>query len=244
MQVRHLILSPHLDDAVLSLGGLLATEGGTCAVVTCFSGAPDPVQRTPWDALTGFRDSSEAMRARIEENHAALLILSVPESQVINLPLLDWQYRDPFASRTDIIETIVAQVLVYMESLEGPVFVYAPGLRKHPDHELVGEALRELRKRDTSGNEFFFYADLPYAMGLDEGALVRTISEGDVHVERVPIALTEDALHKKIEAIRAYVSQMAGLGGEEKLLRDIEGYAKAGNGYRETVYRIKRALTS
>ncbi|HEY0948174.1 MAG TPA: PIG-L family deacetylase [Candidatus Paceibacterota bacterium] len=243
MQVRHLILSPHLDDAVLSLGGLLATEGSTCAVMTCFSGAPDPVQRTPWDALTGFRDSAEAMRARIKENRTALSILLVPESQIINLPLLDWQYRDPFASRTDIIETIVAEVLAYTGSLEGPVSVYAPGLRKHPDHELVGEALRELQRRDTSENEFFFYADLPYAVGLDEDALVKTIFGGDTYVERERIALTEDALHKKIEAIRAYESQMAGLGGEEKLLKDIEEYAKAGNAYRETVYRIKRTTT-
>ena len=54
-----LVISPHLDDAVLSCGALLAAHRGA-VVATVFAGVPrDPRQRTEWDARSGVADAAE-----------------------------------------------------------------------------------------------------------------------------------------------------------------------------------------
>lgn len=69
---RVVVLSPHLGDAVLSLGGTLAglaRLGGLAEIVTVLAG--DPGSMSPaglWDLRTGFHTGSEAGEARREED--------------------------------------------------------------------------------------------------------------------------------------------------------------------------------
>ena len=58
-----LIVSPHLDDALLSCSALLA-RGEPAEVLVPFAGFPDPPVRASADASAGFADSDEAMSAR------------------------------------------------------------------------------------------------------------------------------------------------------------------------------------
>jgi hypothetical protein len=81
-----LVVSPHFDDAILSAYALL-TQRATA--LTVFSGAPDPPQQTTWDRLTGFRDSSQAMKERAFEDANAFSLLRAERSEV---GLLDHQY--------------------------------------------------------------------------------------------------------------------------------------------------------
>ena len=67
------VVSTHLDDAVLSCWSIVAGDADV-AVVTVFTGGPDdPNLVTDWDRDTGLT-SKERMTARIEENRAALAI--------------------------------------------------------------------------------------------------------------------------------------------------------------------------
>jgi len=73
---RIVIVSPHLDDAVLGCATLMAAHPGV-TVVTVFAGRPveypSPMQN--WDALCGFADGDEVHVARRAEDAAALGVL-------------------------------------------------------------------------------------------------------------------------------------------------------------------------
>ena len=65
------ILSPHLDDAVLSLWHVL-THPGEVAVVNVFGGSPDGHAGDAWwDRLTGGEDSVVRVGERHAEDQAA-----------------------------------------------------------------------------------------------------------------------------------------------------------------------------
>ena len=89
-----MILSPHFDDAAISLGGLLAKEGAESVVATFFTGTPKPSLSRPWDLASGFADSSAAMQERVRENTLSLGSLRVPDAAIINYAYLDNQYRE------------------------------------------------------------------------------------------------------------------------------------------------------
>lgn len=69
------VISPHLDDAVLSLGAALceaATAGTDVAVVTVLAGDPaESCAPTRWDRSAGFRTAGEAAQRRRQEDARA-----------------------------------------------------------------------------------------------------------------------------------------------------------------------------
>ncbi len=84
-----LLISPHLDDVVLSAFALLA-RAEPVDVLTVFTGQPDPAQRTGWDAVCGFEDSTASISSRLEENRVAF---EGWPHRLYELDLLDQQYR-------------------------------------------------------------------------------------------------------------------------------------------------------
>src|SRR5947208_3206705 len=89
------ILSPHLDDAVLSCWHLLAGPREV-AVLNVFAGVPPAGEPAGWwDRLVGDPDADAAtvVRARRAEDRAALALAG---RAATNLGFLDRQYRpDP-----------------------------------------------------------------------------------------------------------------------------------------------------
>ena len=73
---RIVIVSPHLDDAVLSCGGFMAVHPGV-TVITVFGGNPEqyPVPQRLWDTQSGFDPDDDVMEARRAEDRAALGVL-------------------------------------------------------------------------------------------------------------------------------------------------------------------------
>jgi LmbE family N-acetylglucosaminyl deacetylase len=145
------ILSPHLDDAVLSCWHLLA-QPGEAVVINVFAGVPTEL-RTPawWDEYTGTSDSAERVRERIQEDCRAL---AGAGRTAVNLGFLDEQYRpeeQPLTPLTEQIERL----------LEPGVRIYAPAaFANHADHALVRAAALQLR---AAGFDVSLYADLPHA---------------------------------------------------------------------------------
>src|SRR5690349_8735562 len=67
-QMAVAILSPHLDDAVLSCWHVL-TQPGVVVVVNVFAGVPASLDGPAWwDRYTGATDSLERVRERIDED--------------------------------------------------------------------------------------------------------------------------------------------------------------------------------
>jgi hypothetical protein len=145
------ILSPHLDDAVLSCWHVL-TKPGQLTVINVFTGVPAGLSAPAWwDQYTGATESAERVRERIEEDRRALALVG---RTAVNLGLLDEQYRreaQPLAPLTEQIDQLLAP----------DARIYAPaGFADHAGHALVRAAALELR---AAGFAVSLYADLPHA---------------------------------------------------------------------------------
>ena len=185
------ILSPHLDDAVLSCWHLLSGTDEV-RIVNVFAGVPGGAAGW-WDRLTGATDARNRMRERRHEDRAALAIVG---RDATNLDFMDAQYR----SNGDEPSTLEA-VLAHVEPHDT---VWVPAaLRGHRDHALVRDAGLALRDR---GHEVAFYADLPQV------GLAAPPAPLDLRALRPePHRLDAGAFERKLMAVGCYATQVAAL---------------------------------
>lgn len=150
-----LLLSPHLDDAVLGCWSVLSGESPP-RVVNVFAGAPAPRAPVPlWDRITGATDSAARVRERLAEDAQALAMAGC---EARSLQLLDAQYRRPGEplEPQDVDRALAAALQ------ETPGRVLAPAaIGGHPDHVLVRRYARLLLRH---GFAVTLYADLPYCV--------------------------------------------------------------------------------
>ncbi|HEY7144992.1 MAG TPA: hypothetical protein VH637_12165 [Streptosporangiaceae bacterium] len=212
------MVSPHLDDAVLSATSRLASGGFT--VGTVYAAIPDRSARLgAWDRLTCARNSNERMHERIAEDDRALAML---DARPHRLSFLDSQYSPP----RDQPEAIERELAL---RLAGASEVWLPaGIAGNTDHLRVRRAaLRALRSCDTP---VFLYADLPYSVlygwptqvcGRDEGAFLDTTWWFEQELRRrrlrspaleLNVVWLDDATRRrKRAAMAAYRSQLPAL---------------------------------
>jgi LmbE family N-acetylglucosaminyl deacetylase len=213
------ILSPHLDDAVLSCWHVLS-QSGEVVVVNVFAGVPASLDGPAWwDRYTGATDSPERARERIDEDRRALALAG---RTAVNLDLLDEQYREadqPPAPPTAQLERLLAP----------GTRIYAPAaFAIHPDHTLVRTAALELR---IKGFVVSLYADLPHAIAHGWPAWVTGkpvpaaqdlagarweywLGGTGIRLEEMAASVhqLDPAAHaRKLEAVRAYRTQLEGL---------------------------------
>ncbi|MDR5857410.1 PIG-L family deacetylase [Caballeronia sp. LZ062] len=133
---RTLLISPHLDDAVLGCGASLAGAPDVL-VCTVFTGCPAADAHTDWDAQCGFADARQAMAARIEEDNRALALLGATPQ---HLGFLDSQYI-PFAHDADKpTRSALTQAFLDVIAKYRPNVLMIPLGLFHSDHALVHEA--------------------------------------------------------------------------------------------------------
>lgn len=146
-----LVVSPHFDDAVLSVGQLMAGRPD-CAVVTVFAGTPDRKRMlTTYDRDSGFTSAAAAMIRRRAEDRAALALLS---ARPYPLGFVDHQYdstRDFVAIRDALVATV--------REIRPRVAIGPLGLA-HPDHEATRYAFNMLLSA-CPDLEAWVYEDLP-----------------------------------------------------------------------------------
>jgi LmbE family N-acetylglucosaminyl deacetylase len=196
------VVSPHLDDGVLSLGAAMcawARSGARVELLTVL--ACDPASDAPaggWDSRSGFATEGESARARRDEDAAACALLGVVPTW------LPYGSVD-FERHGD--ERAVVQAVV--DATADADVVLLPGFPlSHQDHEWLVRALvqdgRLLRGRVA------FYAEQPYTARSDTGpALPARLAERTgltpafAGLERHPRALVA-----KWRAVRCYRSQL------------------------------------
>jgi LmbE family N-acetylglucosaminyl deacetylase len=219
---RHLILSPHLDDAALSCGGAIhrwAAAGEPVLVVSVMTADPPPGDPSPYAAYQHGRwdlPPREAYAARRAEDRAALERLGAGWA---HLALVDCIYRrgpgGPYYSSDEelfgavhpedagLVKILREQFAALARAGAGELAVYAPlGLGNHVDHQLVRQAAEGWR-----GDEIVYYEDYPYAETVDPDA-----NPGQLAPWVIP--LDEADLSARIEAVACYRSQMAVLFGD------------------------------
>ncbi|WP_219500558.1 PIG-L deacetylase family protein [Nonomuraea ceibae] len=218
MSFRTLVVSPHFDDAALSVAGVLATLPRPAAIVTVFGGpaAEEGDDRGPsaWDRLCGFTSTGEAVRERRAEDARACAALGVEQIA------LDHPDAPAAGTWLDGLEDCLAahagpatQVLLPM------------GIGNSAHLQVRDQALKTLAS--TGGPAPWIYADLPYASIVREwgtgaasraltehpraGAPLRALESISPHrAER----LDAQAWGAKRRAVLCYASQLAPLASE------------------------------
>lgn len=209
-----LILSPHFDDGVLSLGGLIAKQKNQILVTTFFTKRPTVVEHTNWDKISGFSNSDEAMFARIKENEEALIPLG---AEIKNYDYPDFQYRsknEDIEIKKEISKNISDIIDTY---LNREIFIYGPATFgsqiTHPDHQIVHDALMDVWKKTKKTNvHFAIYEDFPYVENFalsNQGDLNTYLEQKEgVKFSESLIELNKVELSEKINTIDKYKSQV------------------------------------
>jgi LmbE family N-acetylglucosaminyl deacetylase len=209
--MRVAVVSPHLDDAVLSVGGTisaLSRRGAHVTIITVFAG--DPLSEMPasyWDATRGQPTQGAAVRLRRLEDERAVAELS---ASGVALPWPDSGYpgrRDP-----DAIWQQLHPIL------EGADITLLPGWPlSHGDHRYTTMLVMERLDRTAP---VAFYAEQPYAaepMTMLKGAIrnrtvapLRHACGGTIRWHRYRLDAT--ARRAQDRAVSHYGGELANLG--------------------------------
>lgn len=212
------VLSPHLDDAVLGAFAVLAAQGEAVVVNVC-DGVPPAGRASDWVRLCGGRDDAEQMRLRRREDEAALASLG---RRAIGLGFLEADERPPQAGAAEIAAAL-SDAVPAAGRLLAPV-----GMGSHPDHLTASAAAVGF----AAQLPVELYADLPYALRAGwppwvsgeapdphvvpdvswERALARLAVDRGA-LEPNVVALDEAARAAKARALELYASQVGALAG-------------------------------
>jgi LmbE family N-acetylglucosaminyl deacetylase len=204
---RVVVISPHLDDAIMSLGSTIAQmaqAGAKVQVATVFADVPSSVApASPWDRKCGFSTEGQAARARREEDRQACAVLGA-EPRWLNFGDECYERR---GSDDDIWSAVTSVT-------RGADCVFIPGFPLlNPDHAYLSELL--LRKGLT-GRQTVLYAEQPYvfAQKLKVGAAIASPLNSLIGAEPTWEHVRTERAHRqaKRKAVRFYRSQLYQLG--------------------------------
>jgi len=199
---RILVVSPHLDDAVLGCGDLIASRPGA-VVVTLFAGSPPPrAEATDWDAASGFGAGEDAVGRRRDEDRDALAVLS---ARPIWLPFLDAQYEMPPAPGE------IARRLAEEVATAAPDAVVIPLGLWHGDHRTAHEAAVDAMPR-CHGVQWLAYEDAIYRAFPGDGLVERRRWLHERGIDTAPLPPGPPASALKRRSIDCYRSQLRALG--------------------------------
>jgi LmbE family N-acetylglucosaminyl deacetylase len=202
------VVSPHLDDAVMSCGQLLAANPGSI-VVTVFAGRPADGRRGSWDERSFGQDDDPMILRRDEDRRALARLDATP----VHLDFLDHQYRDGERHDISTIE-LHATLAAELDRCEGTV--YLPLGADHVDHRLVCAAGMEV----LAEGRWCLYEELPYARGQQGWVAERCAAIGGLR----RCAPRLGPLTEKAAAVEEYQSQLRALATTRILVYDEERY--------------------
>lgn len=151
-----LIISPHLDDAVLSLGGFLSLmHSSNCKVITIFN--------TAWSIDGNIKDWENITKKNLAEEKNAMKKLRC-EFGFLNYPeallrgYINWNDEIDMEKEKNLFKKIIQDLLPEIERYDDIFF--PKGIGKHVDHLLTRNIFTEIPKLK---NNIFFYEDIPYS---------------------------------------------------------------------------------
>lgn len=179
---RVLAVSPHLDDAALSVGATLADlteQGADVHVVTLFAGTPtEPLSAAARTFHTncGLPEDASAVALRINEDHAAMGELG---ARVHHCEFLDAIYRrapdgswlcghdramfdDLPLDRDGLLDELSREISHILAAVVPDLVLTCSAVGDHVDHRLTRAAVLDA----VSGTEMrtLLWEDLPYAI--------------------------------------------------------------------------------
>jgi LmbE family N-acetylglucosaminyl deacetylase len=234
--MRWVYLSPHLDDAVLSAGGLIYEQtksGIPVEIWTFMCGYPPDLPESEYStyaqeqhAQWGFTSAREGIRIRRQEDQSAALRVG---AGIVHFDFLDCIYRrggigdwlyyeiyDPPREEDAEIPSQIAEAISARLGLDD-VLVCQLSVGSHVDHVLVRQAAELL------GRPLLYAADIPYLLEKPHELEPKTTG-----MEKSVYPVTETGLESWKDAILEYKSQIAALGDSfsapEEVRRAIQAY--------------------
>ncbi len=235
--MRWVYLSPHLDDAALSAGGLLYDKnlaGEQVEILTIVCGYPPQGELTPLAQLlhaqwkTG--TAEETIRLRRDEDAHAAGLLGV-KSHYLDLP--DCIYRrgpdgealyqnifvEPHPFESDLPSHLAQKINGHLQPEDRVICQLALG--GHVDHILVRRAAEQLL------HPLWYVADLPYHF-KQPGELERQVAGMNLVLHPV----SDPGFQAWIRAILAYSSQLSSLFEEtDEIEPQVRGYCVRWGGF-------------
>jgi len=202
---RVVIVSPHLDDAVLGCGQFMAAHPGV-TVVTVFAGNPpsypDPMRL--WDLQSGFAPGDDVMEVRRTEDHAALGLLDATPH---HLDFVEHTYNPgdrPVAP--DVLSPVLRDALAMLE----PTLVLSPFGLANPDHDVTHRACMLVRD-ELTGPSWWLYEDMGYKHipGMLAWRVSSLFRRGVWPTPECPPVALDDG--RKSAAVQCYPSQLLAL---------------------------------
>lgn len=190
------VISPHLDDAMLSLGGYLQSH--PAQVVTVFAGVPELGEVSDYDRSRGFSSSAAAMVIRCAEDSEACADLGCVAE---HFDFLDLQYRRSMEDLRSVADRLVAALEPHPTA-----DVFVPLGLGHEDHRFIADVALGCI---WSGQTLHVYEELPYRV-LHPEEVVARFAEIDEHYERaeLPAPLAAGYRGRKRTTLRHYKSQL------------------------------------
>jgi len=222
-----LAVSPHFDDAALSVGATIAAARTDVVVCTVFAGLPQPPLSEPageFHALCALGD--EAVAVRRAEDRAAHALLG---ARVVHWDFLDAIYRrrgngwlvEHLGSHLDaatlfepeLTDEIAAALRELVRSLRPAEVWTCAAIGDHVDHRAVLAASRAACAAEAV--PLYLWEDLPYAVGRPAPS-----------IETALVSQPAD-LAAKLDAIACYGSQLGMLFGETDWRTVLAEHARA-----------------
>lgn len=231
---RVVILSPHMDDAALSCGGLLnflRDRQTSCLVISIYCGNPPAVKHKDGSIRTRQRKGHVSPQLRRREDVAAMHAV---DADFVHLGFPDGIYRrSPLTNqliyRSAREKWVAPRIddLAHMEELYlvlrrhcldlGRILLVSPmGIGQHVDHTIVARIALRLAERGLS---LMFYEDFPYVVnqkigkGTEDDPKLALQRLGTDTGSRMVLRINAEA---KADLISHYHSQIPALFGDEK----------------------------
>jgi LmbE family N-acetylglucosaminyl deacetylase len=212
-----LVLSPHLDDAILSCGGLLAGHSNAL-VVTAFSADPPQERPSQLSAMASPEVRREEDARAMERVGAQARLLNMPDA--IDRIGADGERLYPkIAALFGVVARedapICEQIVQALAPLAEERIVLSPmAIGAHVDHQLCAHAGRRLQ---AAGHEVLFYEDAPYVYpnpgkAVQGDSVIRAAGRLRARVKGlVDVAIDDIA---KSQAVACYATQVTELFGD------------------------------
>ena len=214
--MRWIYISPHLDDAVLSAGGLIYDQvrsGMQVEIWNILGGFPPPGELSPLAQVLHFQwgipTTDELIRARRAEDGRACQRVGATPVYFDYFDCIyrrgkngEWLYSYIFVPPHEDEEDLIAQIAESISARLEPTdqLVCQLGVGSHIDHTLVRRAVERIQR------PIFYYADIPYLFRTPEELTSKTVGmKANAHV------VSEAGLQSWHEAIARYESQLSSL---------------------------------
>lgn len=236
--MRWIYISPHLDDAIYSAGGLIYDQvqaGTPVEIWTIMSKVPERAELSSYAKAIhqrwGTSSAEETIQVRRAENETASAILGAENRY---LGFVDSLYRTDEHGRT-LYTSSFLPVNEYEQNLPNQIaktisknlqpgdrLVCPLALGGHVDHVIALKAVEKLALKP------FYIADIPYLLDAPRSLWTKTLGmKKSVH------AVSKPGLQAWIKAILAYPSQLEmEFGTAEQMRKSMTAYWKKNKGIR------------